>query len=239
VAILTAASFAVAPLGAQSAAVVGVVLDTSGTLGEDRLPGADVRLYRTDSLGNAIFASYPRLRADSTGAFEYRHLPAGVYLLEVRRIGYEPVDGRLTLTEGQVFQPRVVMSRVVAQLPGVVTTANRSWRARVIEQSGFLDRQRAGFGHFIDQREIDRLRPNSVYSLLAPYLQGCTMMYLNGMRARVPRELGVDEVVGIEIYRRNLQAPPQFWNPNPNCGSIVIWTANPADDSDTLDAAPR
>lgn len=221
-----------AVLHAQHATVLGIVVDSTSSSGGEPLVGADVQLTHTDSSGVALDAVMHRLwqRVDSSGTFAFRDLEPGVYRVDVRAIGYAPFQGFMVLARGQELHPRVSLLKLVPRLAPVVTTASASYRARLLEVSGFRDRRRVGFGHFIDSREIGRLQPPSVYSLLRPYLRGCTMMYVNGARAAVPQGLMVSELVGVEIYRRNLEAPPQFQNPYGDCGSIALWTAIPVDD---------
>lgn len=225
------AAFAPVPLHGQRAAVVGIVVDSASS---PRRPivGADVQLTRTDSSGVAIDTALRRLalRVDSVGTFAIRDLDPGVYRVDVRAMGYAPFEGFMVLAPGQELHPRVSMLKLVPRLAPVVTIASASARARLLEVSGFRDRQRVGFGHFIDSREIGRLQPPSVYSLLRPYLRGCTMMYVNGARAAVPQGLMVSELAGVEIYRRNLDAPAEFQNPYADCGSIALWTVIPVDD---------
>ena len=63
-------------------------------------------------------------------------------------------------------------------------------------------------------------------SLLRPYLRGCTMIFVDGMRLVSLRDVKVEDVLAIEIYKSNEQAPPQFANPiesSSRCGSIVVW----------------
>ena len=221
-----------AVLHAQRASVLGIVVDSASSSVGEPLVGADVQLTHTDSSGVALDTAMRRLsqRTDSSGTFAFRDVEPGVYRIDVRAIGFVPVQGFMVLAPGQELHPRVSMLKLVPRLAPVVTTASTSYRARLLEVSGFRERQRVGFGHFIDAREIGRLQPPSVYSLLRPYLRGCTMMYVNGARAAVPQGLMVSELVGVEIYSRNLQAPPQFQNPYVDCGSIALWTAIPVDD---------
>jgi hypothetical protein len=223
----------------QRSAIVGIVLDTTGP-SQARLAGAEVRLTRTDSLGTPIRGDdAPTLvRLDSTGLFAARALLAGVYRVDVRAIGYEPYEGFLVLGPDRVAHPRISMTRLVPRLERVVTTASATFRARLLETSGFRGRERVGFGHFIDSREIARLQPMSVLSLLRPYLLGCMIIYMNGARAAIPPGLTVDELVGVEIYTRHGNTPLEFQNPTVDCGSIVLWTAIPLAEPDTA-ATPR
>lgn len=222
-------------VGAQRSSVVGIVVDSAsrGT----PVAGAEVRLTRTDSLGEAmpVTPALPMLRVDSSGIFAFRELAPGVYRLDVRFVGYEPYQGYLVLSAEHDLHPRVPLAKLIPRLAGVLTTASASYRSRLLESSGFRERERKGFGHFIDSRQIARLQPPSVLSLLRPYLLGCMIMYVNGARAAVPPGMAVDELVGVEIYRRKLQTPLEFQNETATCGSIVLWTAIPVEESAPAD----
>jgi hypothetical protein len=228
-----------AALRAQRGSVVGLVVGAMGEIAEERqlspLTRAEVRLTRVDSVdaragrADPVHATHP----DSVGAFAFLSLEAGAYRLDVHHVGYEPFADTLIVPAGEAVRVRVAMRRVVPRLERVVTTAAAGYRARLLQTSGFRERQQRGFGHFIDAHEIARLQPPSVLSLLRPYLRGCTMMFVNGARAAVPQGLTVAELVGVEIYRRNLQAPGEFQNPFSDCGSIALWTAIAADDRDS------
>jgi hypothetical protein len=220
------------PLRAQRAGIVGVLLDTSTTVSPGKIGSAEVRITLTDSAGVPIpgAAPIPAVRADSAGRFAVHGLRAGVYRLDVRALGYEPFTGYLVLAD-EDRHPRVPLARMVPRLERVTTTASATYRARLLETTGFRARERVGFGHFIDSRQIARVQPASVLSLLRPYLLGCMIMYVNGARAAIPPGLSVDELVGVEIYTRNGQTPLEFQNGTSTCGSIVLWTAIPAPDT--------
>ena len=72
---------------ASNTRLTGYVRDAETGLG---LPAANV-VVRGTEWGTAT---------DSTGRFVFRHLPAGRYLIEVRRIGYKPQIRQVTLTPG-------------------------------------------------------------------------------------------------------------------------------------------
>ncbi len=166
------------------------------------------------------------MRTDDSGYFAFPSLPARQYWMEVRRLGYTPYAGLVALPSG-TFAARVDLEPIARELPVVVTTATAMYRDRMLEAGGFLLRQRIGFGHFLDPAEIAKLKPQSVRELLAPYLRGCTMMYMNGHRGALPPGPTVEEVVGVEVYSRSAMAPLAFINPRPDCGSIVVWFAPP------------
>ncbi|MBX3173984.1 MAG: TonB-dependent receptor [Gemmatimonadaceae bacterium] len=74
---------------------------------------------------------------DSTGAFTFRDLASGVYRLEARRIGYEPLVQRVLVGELSAFLDLGVLPMVpaAAQLGGVVVSASAD------EVSAAMDRR--------------------------------------------------------------------------------------------------
>lgn len=56
-------------------------------------------------------------------------------------------------------------------------------------------------------------------------------MYLDGVPATIPSSLRRQDVAGIEIYARNLQAPAAYQSARGDCGSILIWLVRPRADS--------
>ena len=198
----------------QPKPLVGLVVDArSGA----RIGEVLVELVGDDA---AVLAS---TRTDSLGRFALASTSSGVRLT-ARRLGY-----------GLWTRPLAAASKdtIVVRLDRVATLDAMQIRAptpdeRHLEQAGFFDRMKVGFGTFIDAKTIERRHPLSLYSLLRPYIRGCTMIFVGP----IPGRLGdVDpmHVAGIEIYGSNLSAPPQFHNPAERgavrCGSIVIWEA--------------
>jgi hypothetical protein len=95
-----------------------------------------------------------------------------------------------------------------------------------LEVTGFYERRHIGPGTFLDSAAIAKQKPWDLLSLLRPYLRGCTMIFVDGMRLVALRDVKIEDVLAIEIYKSNEQAPPQFANPIESlnrCGSIVVW----------------
>jgi hypothetical protein len=118
----------------------------------------------------------------------------------------------------------IALSPTAARLAPTVTQADRT--THQLEVLGFYERRHVGPGTFLDSAAIADKKPYDLMSILRPYLHGCTMIYIDGMRLLALRDVKVQDVIAIEIYKSNLQAPPQFANPIESvsrCGSIVIW----------------
>jgi hypothetical protein len=116
--------------------VRGVVL---GADGNRPLPGALVRI-----------ADGPVALANERGEFTLMDAPAGTRMIEVRAVGYYPMRRAVDVVP-DAAPVRVTLSTFKAMLDTVRITA-----VRVADKfaSGFEERQRAGFGHFLTADDI-------------------------------------------------------------------------------------
>ena len=126
-------------------------------------------LVLTDStqqpLGDAeiVFPGLSKMaRTDERGAFRLTDIPPGDHQVLVRRVGYGPLDTRITFASNQNLNKRIFLSRFVA-LDSVVVTAKASdmWVRE------FEENRRAGFGHFFDRAELAKREGRSTSSVLA------------------------------------------------------------------------
>ena len=164
-----------------------------------------------------------RLTTDSAGHVIVATVDRDQLLVSVRRIGFAPATLHLVPTELDTSFV-IALSPTAAVLAPTVTQVDRT--THQLEVVGFYERRHVGPGTFLDSAAIADKKPYDMMSILRPYLHGCTMIYIDGMRLLALRDVKVQDVVAIEIYKSNLQAPPQFANPIESmsrCGSIVIW----------------
>ena len=196
--------------------------------------GAEVRLFAVElaMMDSAFTSRFPPQRATDSGTFAFRGLEAGSYRLSVRLVGYVSAVVDVSVAEGETARARVVLEPLSPRLAQVVTTANRTRVAQTLEKSGFTERRRIGWGHFIGPEQLTRTGSMTVLSELKPWLRGCMIMYLDGAPAAIPPTLQPRDVAGIEIYSRNLQAPAAYQSARSDCGSILIWLAPPDAGSD-------
>ena len=168
------------------------------------------------SKGETLTDGAGRFRIDVAG------LPSAV--LEVRQIGFAP---RTVILDDTRLRDTLIiaLARTATTLGGVRVVETSGATQHRLEVSGFVDRRKFGIGKFLDSTRIERSNATSLVSLLRPYLKGCTMIYVDGLPGRLG-DVKVSEVVGIEIYASNVEAPPFFHNPiesTGRCGSIVVW----------------
>jgi hypothetical protein len=200
-------------VAAQSARLNGQVVVAGSN---QSIVGAIVELRVADTIRQTV-------TADLAGRFSILVPRDTSWSLAVRRLGFSPVE--LRSDSVRLGVELSVPMLPVATLDEMHITA-ASPAVRLLVRRGFFERQKAGFGSFLDSTTIARRASTSLLSLLRPYLKGCTMIFVDG----IPGAMGgidVSAVMAIEIYRSNLEAPQQFHNPLERgpvrCGSIVIW----------------
>ena len=180
---------------------------------------ADIRLVFVDSVKQLrdrnghdsleVFADSNRTRVavtDASGAFAIRRLPAGRYLLHVRRIGYEPLQGALVVDTGTISTtiPLQVISRVLAKV--VVTETSVDKVKQRLERDGFVDRSHLGLAAmFIERPEILRAKRQNVGELLSTYgiYDGNIMLDRMPFDYESVKDYPAELVIGIEIYRHS------------------------------------
>jgi len=196
---------------------------TADSATQTPLAGVAISVRTSDSGSERLGLS------DSTGRFAVPVPLARTYLLTARRIGYRPITFFLDSSRSQA-EIIVEMVATPALLATVQSTAPMTRGQRTLEHIGFNDRRQIGIGKFIDAAAIAREKPRDLTSLLRPFLKGCTMIFVDGIRLLALRDVDLETVLGIEIYASNVEAPMAFQNPIEGagrCGSIVVWRAPP------------
>jgi hypothetical protein len=214
---------------------------------------ADIRLVFVDSAraiaGNKdsveIFADTARSRVgvtDTSGTFTMRRLAEGHYLMHIRRIGFEPIDGFLTVDTGtvQASFTMQVMSRVLSKV--TVTESAVDVVKQRLDRNGYLSRSRMGLAAtFIDRKEILRRQPQTVADILSAYgIHDSGEFQLDRMPVDydVLRDYPADLVIGVEIYRHGRPTEYNMTRRGPSMMSrggsaasmqpmVLIWTYIP------------
>lgn len=223
------------PVGAQTAAVAGLLVNR-----ESKSP---VEGARVSIVGTSLGAS-----SDPEGRFQVTGVPAGVRVLQVRAVGYAVGSWVVQLDQGQNFRqifellPRTVELDTLA----VEGSAPQSWRS----ERGFEERRRRGLGVFITREQIQQRNAQSVTDLLrtVPGLittcggrLGCQVRmsrsttqclpdyFLDGYPATFSTgpTFPIIQIRGVEVYHDRFETPPEFQQPNQQCGVIAIWTVEP------------
>jgi hypothetical protein len=117
---------------------------------------AEVVVFRTDI----------RLETNAEGRFRFVDVPAGQYLIIVRRVGYRPTSAVVQVGASETLRLAYALEPVVTQLESVVVREDRV-SLRMLD---FERRRKQGHGFFITQEQIERRNlPVSLdYLRLAP-----------------------------------------------------------------------
>lgn len=216
---------AVAPCRAQSpsrgiSTVPGAFVGTiKNSVDKTPVKAADVRLFFVDSghvvkdplglssIETFIDTSRSRLAfTDSTGTFAIWHLAAGKYLMNIRRIGFSPVEAVVTVdTETVIFDYALdPTSRLLSKVEIVEAATNSV--SRRLDISGFDRRSHGGTGQFVKQGELLKKQPQTLKDILDTYgLHEAADYQLDRMSLDYEdiQDYPAEFIAGIEIYRHN------------------------------------
>lgn len=232
--LLLAVELPATSVSAQSGSVTGIVF------GADSAPLSHARLRIAGTTVTTL--------AGATGGFLLVDVPAGRQLLDVRRIGYAPMELPIDVRAGDTLRLRVVLVALALELEAVDVRSEVPDALR-----GFEERRARGPGVFFTRDDIARMQPRQVTDVLrrVPGVQvrsvngtygdnyqvlmrgsRCQMMfYVNGSPLPISSDIpinhfvAVEDVVAIEVYAPS-EMPPQFNSTtyNARCGLVGVWT---------------
>jgi hypothetical protein len=200
------------------------------------------------SLGDAtasIMGSSIQVVTGANGRFRILALPAGQYILVVRRLGYAPTSTALNVTGGDTLHLSFALEKIATALDTVVVAAKQtSWRA-----AEFEERRKLGFGQFISQADIEKRNALYVGDLVRTLLSvdvkegrgsqiayshregNCAFqVFLDGAPLPPPVNLKdlprPRDLAGIELYSGAATIPLQYKTNRGGgfCGVILVWT---------------
>jgi hypothetical protein len=207
---------------------------------------------------HAAFVSIPgtaiRIGTGANGRFRIANVPAGQYLIIVKRVGYHPISGIIDVPAADTLRLAYTMEQAPAtMLDPVVVTA----KAQTLRMRGFDERMKSGVGQFMDQAEIERRNSAYATDLFRKFLSitvspshttamteyyalskreggdptvgACPMqVYLDQVPLPTPFNLDLlpspKDLAGIEVYSGPATIPPQFAGINTSCGVVLVWT---------------
>lgn len=182
-----------------------------------------------------VLGSEVSVTTGANGRFRITGLPEGDHLVAARRVGYAQFVSLLTVAAHDTLRPSFSLERF-AELGPVVVKA----KPVAVRLAEFEARKSLGFGHFLDQAQIDSLRKSFAADLLRTLTQaiqvrsnarggqfavslrggrlGGTCIYevfLDGLHQPTPFDLDdlprpVD-IAGIEVYQGPATVPQQYW----------------------------
>ena len=179
---------------------------------------ADMRLIYVDSSkvtrgrrgeeSLELFTDSSRSRVgitDSLGSFAIRRLAPGQYMLQIRRLGYQPIEGVLNVDTTEVLSD-FIMLQTSKTLATIMVSERAGDRVKdQLDRVGFANRRRfRTSGTFIERAEILKRKPFTVRDILDRY----GIYHGNFMIDRMPvdyeflRDYPAELVIGVEIHRR-------------------------------------
>lgn len=231
--------FGALPLGAQQ----GVVLAVSVTdrLNGQPVVGAVVTLTPVDEDGAPLGAGRV-YGTDQEGRFRTIPLNPGLYVLDTRAPGYQALVQTLQVSGPSPVTLTVQLAPDVMEVEGVAVLGTRN---PFLEEAGFYERQRQGFGLSFTREDLvllgvyqtsDVFRTVSGTALdyagspTSPFVrfrQGCRPdVVLDG--ANLGPDVRIDDLViptdieGLEVFRGGGTVPSTL--SNSPCGAVLIWT---------------
>lgn len=228
--------------GAAGATVRRGSARLTGTVRDDRgrpLSGAQLLVWGSGVTGST----------SEDGTFALGNLPAGSQALEVRYVGYAPRRVTVDLVSNATRSVTVTLDERADVLNEVVVYGKRTKRSR--DFTGFVQRSKAGFGHFLTRADIAKRHPFQFTDLfrmipgfrVVPVTDGfgyrivstrgtgfggqCQPdIYIDGMQiydaGSIDAYVMPNDVAAVEAYAGPSGAPLQYTHGT--CGSILIWT---------------
>jgi hypothetical protein len=228
------------PPAASAQVVLGRVVDDATAA-----PVAAASITLHDGAGREV----GRVITDRSGRFAIEAESPGRHTLQSTAVGYHDVTTTgLHLESNRLLEVELRLSPGAMEIERIVVTVTP--RLGSLARVGFYERQRFGFGRFIDRNAIEERGAVRTLDLLAGiagvrigytrdgnrYVQmrgamGMSGMcsptvYLDGMPVKwfdLDRDIRPYDLDGVEVYRGTAGTPMQF-SGGPPCGAIVLWS---------------
>jgi hypothetical protein len=228
--------------------LVGSVVLAAPAAAQNRLSG-----FVSDSIGVPVAFAEIRvtpvggtsreLRTDAIGHFAITELPSGKAQMLVRRLGYHPYDGTITIGPEGADSLRLVLYVASTEL-AAIEVREESLGDSIAPREFWARRRTNVFGRFFDKADIDRkwvslpseilrglpgvvlTRSSRIGQLVR--IRGCRPnLFLDGMRAQgaeADELLSVSDIGAMEVYSSMAGVPPQYQDRENPCAAILFWT---------------
>jgi hypothetical protein len=223
-ALVAAAVVLAAPLAAQT--IQGKVME-EGT----RNPIAEVEVILQDGKGE----KHATVLSDSLGAFRLTAPAPGEYTLHVRRIGYaSQTTQAFEVVRWEVVAVEVTMSVAALRMEPLVVVERKQERSPFLKD--FYRRaefaRKSGLGRIYTRKELEGAGSVRYLYMMQPGGRNCPMTVLvDDLPVEDPLDLDfladLDQVEGVEVYRSQLQIPPEYTRLR-SCALMLVWTRPPA-----------
>jgi carboxypeptidase family protein/TonB-dependent receptor-like protein len=187
------------------------------------------------------------------GAFQLSELPGGTHTLEVRAVGFAPVQRPVDIVEGDGDATEVALANLAIMLDTVRVSAERIYTSR--READFEQRLRTGVGHVIQAKDIAKRQATSLTEILrtvpgvlivpSRFASEDVLMrggeailgpgtcrpdiYIDGSRVAndptfpINSLVLVNEIRAVEVYSRPASVPTEYRSLS-GCGAILLWT---------------
>jgi len=225
--------------------VYGHVVEQNGGDGVGQASLLFLRLVE-DSVIDSVAAT----TADD-GTFRLERVPPGTYALVTEHLSFETRRDTFRVPISKDMRVRIPLAAAPVELSPLRVNVRADW----LVETGFYHRRDRGFGKFLTPEELEKRPVSSLIQALKTlpgvhYGQRCdqgfcrkvlTMTlsagrtacpvtyYMNGneMHGPVsPRDISVQDLAAIEVYRGISETPGQFYG---RCGSVVMWSKRSGD----------
>ncbi|TVP48457.1 MAG: hypothetical protein EA350_03330 [Gemmatimonadales bacterium] len=234
--------------------VIGTVSDVASATPLASVPVRMLPRPELDEEGLPIEEEHPRPTRESlTDALGRFHLPEvapGRYRLEVVALGYGSITQDIGVRGASPFEIEIGLVPEALELAPIVVTSIRSPR---LTTAGFYERRARGLGSFMDRHQVES-RPVPRTSDLFNHIPAVQAsgggpggfltirgrcrpdLVIDGLNVgpnvRVDDLVAPSDIEAIEVYT-GMSSPIEY--SRSSCGSVVLWTADPATRDD---AAP-
>jgi len=238
--IAMASALAVLPAGqAEGQLIHGLLLDATNM---QPIQAGMVQLF--DEEGSLVAIA----RSGADGRYQLRVPGAGRYRFTVTSVGYGSAGSDLIdITEGQALEANLIIPPAPVLLEGITAEAeSRPWMLQqppvlwpYFERREFYGK--LGLGQFVDREalqnwngpiesipEVDMML-RTMRQRSGLMLSGCSApaWFLDGNRIRdanINDFVGVQDLEGVEVYRRATEIPGEFGGSDSQCGVVALWT---------------
>jgi hypothetical protein len=146
----------------------------------------DTLLRPLNSADISVVGVGARVVTSESGKFRFLQVPAGQYLLVVRRIGFAPTSGIIEVPADDTLRLSYTLARSVTMLD-TVSVNTRRVTMRMLE---FEQRRRQAQGQFLTQEEIERKGSLQIAD------------YLRSFRGVEISRVTTEQFAGTQIYSR-------------------------------------
>jgi hypothetical protein len=242
------------PVSAQSEIRVGPERAANRSFGVVDGIVSDSNLVPLQAAFVSILGTKIRVGTGPNGRFRIVNVPAGTYLIIVKRVGYHPTSAAVDIKAMDTLRLAYTLNHIrPEELDPVVVTA----KSPTMRMAEFEARRKAGFGEFMTADEIqtrntvfptelfrkfkavnvspDHSGPITQYFALSareggnPTFGACPMqVYLDQVPLPAPFNLDLlpppRDIAGIEVYAGAGTTPAQFSGFDRGCGVILVWS---------------